>query len=929
MKLLKHISALFFSLVIVTNLYVCSVSATEATIVDDQNSIIQKLEAFGVLKAPENPEAIVKREDIIPIMAECNGLKGLVAADTSVSPFVDVSVNDEYISEYNYLYETGYIKGCDGRCFHPQREISIEEAATFIVRLYDYDVLKNENFSAMAIAMEMQLFEGVDSDADGSLTYSDLYTMIYNALFVAPIEFENDSMKINSDTSILNEKYGIYYVDDIVNATSATGLLTASDNVPEGYIKIGGASYECIDNKYSSFIGKRVLAYYKETDMSTKEIVYLEEYKNEILVVDAEDVDVNKTTDTKLYYLQNDEKEKSVKLETGTAVIYNKVAYSGYGAITNIFPDSGKIELIDNNHNGFYDVINVTAYENYVVGYIDVPNETIIEKVSGNKIVLNSDDNNIVIYDAGTGSEVEFKQIEENDVLTVEQSKNTTGRKQIVVYIVRSVIEGAISSSRQSYGDTIYTINGIDYTVAQNFENYIASGCETELALGTELRYYLDYTGKIAAVERGIVSDDYLFGVTSMLIWDPSEEIMFLTIFNQNGEWIKAPLNSRIVLDGIKIDVLKTEDRQKINDAVKPQEVIRYKYSGEAFTHIDTENYNASNTSKESDRGNLTLLAAGTQFNQRFNMCSDNTDISSSWFVKQNDVVVFKVPQLINIKDKELYSVENKISTHFYSPTAGNYTTVVKEGYKVFVTSIDDINTAECILLKGCDAAVAIESSSRYYLVRNIYEGINQNEEVCPILSLVYNGTEAEYYVNPTSFAKIEYNYGAGSSSNNRVYSSTPATIESLHLERGDVVQISTDATNSVVGLCIVHRNNPEKATVYQQFSTWDANFHWEESAASGTLISVDTTNKIVKFSCTHRMARKAVTIDNVTYPAETRYELPLTYQSSASSAKITIYDKYNNTFSTGTLASLIPGDKLILNLNYADSIREIIVIRE
>ena len=885
--------------------------------------IFDKLEAFEILDAPQDAAATVKRKDMIPIMISCMKADTFLTAQSDVTPFVDVSVTDENIAGYNFLYESGYIKGGDGRCFFPERDLSASEAAAFIVRMYGYNSLGSSDTKA---AMQMGIFDGVGTD--GNLTYTQLYKMIYNALDAAALKYDGSQIELDPGKSILNDKYDIYKAEGIVNSTPLTGLLSAEERCDDGIIEIGETAYGCGRKEYYSFIGENVEAYYKESDDGVDEILYAENKNTKFIGINSDDIEFDKSTNSVLYYYNESNVSKRADIEASAAVIYNEVSYSGYGSLRNILPKYGSVELIDNNRNGKYDIVKITAYENYVVGYTDKDNEAVIEKINGKKIGFDSEKDNVEIIDTQTNKYVGFSEIKSDDVLTIAQSKNTSGKKYSAIYIVRNIIEGTVSSIKKE-DNTVYTIGDTDYITAPNFLDYISSGYEAEPQLNKAMSFYLDYNSRIAMVSYKKSSGDFKYGVVGKMFWNDDDETLNLWIFNENGEWVKAPVSEKINLDGKRMSVQNLSDREKIKSGAAPQEVVRYKFSGTSFTDIDTEKFNGANESAEADKGNLTLIASGDSFNQRFNMCSDNTDISKSWYVKQNSVIIFKVPEKENLNETERFKVEKKISTHFYSTDAGSDRTQVKEGYKVFVTNIDDINTAECILLKGCDSSSSIESSSPYYMVSEISEGINSDGVACSVLTVVRNGAEMRYYTSSNSFKKIEYDFDKGNSGYDKVYRTTDASLQDLGLEKGDVVQLSLDNNNDVDGVCIVYRINQDKATIYQKFSVWDANFHWEESASSGTLEAVDAVNKIIRFNCMYRMARKSTVVNGVAYPADSIYELPLTYQSLANSVKITVYDKVNDSVSGGSLSALLPGDKLIMNMYYADSVSDIIAIRE
>lgn len=902
MKKLKQSIIIIFSLLIVFSM----TSGVSFAQNDKRMSAIDKLEAFEILKRPEDSNAVVKRKDIIPIIIECIGLEDVVNEKADTTPFLDVDVNDSNIGAYNCLYDMGYIKGTDGRYFLPERELTANEAATLIMRMFGYDVV---GMQAASIGM----FEDVECVDGGTLVFADLYTMIYNSLFASVVENDGQTVELLKDTSILNDRYDIFAEEGVISANSQTGLYSAGDNVPESHIKLGNNVFENTNKKYDNLLGKNVLLYYKQLPDGSQKVVYIEEYKNEVTVIKAEDINKVRSNFDRIYYATETAKEKYVQLEAGVVVVYNGVSYSGYGPISNIFPNDGEVLLIDNDKDNKYEVINVTSYENYIVGYINLNSEEIVEKITDATLSLNSENNNVIIYDLGTGKEITFSQLQPNDVLTVAKSKNATGKKQITVYVSRTVVEGKITSLRTDNGKNVYGINDAEYIVAQNLAQNITAGREAAITVGETVKLYIDYTGKIAAVERVVSSDGYLLGVVTRLRWNTDDEKLYIRLFNQNAQWVLAPVAEKVKIDGGKVSSTESLGLN-VTNAVATLEVIRYKYTGGEITDIDTETPNHSSGNKELDKGNLSLIASGTRFNHRFSLCSDNTDISKAWYIKSNDVIIFKVPAAGNIDDEDAYAVEKSLSTYVYGPQPATAHEVVnycyvEGGYKAFNTSYDDINKAQCILLKDCDVSVAVSAASTFYLVSEAEAvGLKEDGEVYNILKLVTNGIETEMYAHQT----VSYAYKEGGAD------STEVNINDINLERGDVVQVGRDTEGIVNFINVVYRDGePRRAGVstYNQLlplPTWNGHYSKMNSSASGTLISASSEYKMIKFK---------------TYDVDASADL--LYHSMATSPAITLYNKTDDTITKGTLSELLPTDKLIMNMNYSHSIKELIVIRD
>ena len=272
------------------------------------------------------------------------------------------------------------------------------------------------------------------------------------------------------------------------------------------------------------------------------------------------------------------------------------------------------------------------------------------------------------------------------------------------------------------------------------------------------------------------------------------------------------------------------------------------------------------------------------------------------------------MPATGNIDDDDAYAVEKSLSTYVYGPQPDTAHEVenfcyVEGGYKAYNTSYGDINKAQCILLKDCDVSVSVSAASTFYLVSEVGAvGLKEDGEEYNILRLVTNGIETEMYAHQT----VSYAHKEGG------VDSTEVNINNINLERGDVIQVGKDTDGIVNFINVVYRDGePRKAEVstYNQLlplPTWNGHYSKMNSSASGTLISASDEYKMIKFK-TYDVDASADTL----------------YHSMATSPAITIYDKNDDTIVKGTLAGLLPNDKVIMNMNYSHSIKELIAIRD
>lgn len=122
-------------------------------------------------------------------------------------------------------------------------------------------------------------------------------------------------------------------------------------------IEIENVIYDTPDLVYADYLGRRVIAYAEENDQKEYEIIYMEldGNKNREFEVQADDLLIDETTSSRIYYEDENFKEKHINVDAANlSVIYNGKSRTGYGQLKNTLPKSGYIVGVDNTGDDAY-----------------------------------------------------------------------------------------------------------------------------------------------------------------------------------------------------------------------------------------------------------------------------------------------------------------------------------------------------------------------------------------------------------------------------------------------------------------------------------------------------------------------------------------------------------------------------------------------
>lgn len=407
------------------------------------------------------------------------------------------------------------------------------------------------------------LTKGISNTTSRFISCDNAVKLIYNMVTMGGIyelrglNSDGRNLEYDKEGSLLSKFRDIYIVEGVVTENRYTtmyeeGVLLGND------LKIEGEQFHS-NQDYSEFFGVDVTAFVYIPDREDDaNIIYLEERgnKNKFLSVTAEDLIAWDSSKTRLTYYENTRK-KTLTVDKSAVFLYNDVICTDFSNET-LLPKDGEINLIDNDADGKYDVVKITANEYFPVEYISTSANIIQSKYSYDgclqKLKLNMDDQGTYVEITKDGQPITLKDIKEWDILTVKKSMGENPKLTRIEVSDKKITTWA---DEVNLNDRKVTLEGQEYTlscaVLQAMND--ADSQAREPSANYELTYYFAADGKIAGV-YGELTDNMQTGYLVKVAKDIEglETRIRLRLFEDTGEWQTLDLAEKVVFNENRVN---------------------------------------------------------------------------------------------------------------------------------------------------------------------------------------------------------------------------------------------------------------------------------------------------------------------------------------------------------------------------------------
>ncbi len=468
----KKLIALVLSVFVAFSSCAMTVFGEEAS--DTQTTVSADVEfakALGIFADDVVPEETVKRIDL----AKC--ILNIILKGTELSTedgsllFDDVEYDDSGYADA--ISKAGIMGGVGNRQFAPGDSVTYSQVLKVFVSFLGYDVkaqgLGGYPSGYMAVATQLGITDKYAPYGDSFVTWESLASMFKRSLGVPLFQVVSykDSTFIynpNLEKDYLREYFGIQRYSDVINGVYGTNVIGYAD-VEYDEILLGTTVFRFNTDVFdlSEKLGYKIEAYYADNG-DHNEILYYDEYDNGVISLDGREVEGFEGGI--LYY--NGKKEKKLKINTETNIIYNGKNCSTYDedifSVWNLSSMDGSLKAIDNNSDGTYDFIILDAYESYVVG--SIIGDTIVPKYrTGSYVDISSyvEGENLLFYNL-KGKPISIEKVVKGCIISVSHDIDGNVSKIIVT---TDSYTGEIDEIEVENGRYYLTVDGTRYTPSE------------------------------------------------------------------------------------------------------------------------------------------------------------------------------------------------------------------------------------------------------------------------------------------------------------------------------------------------------------------------------------------------------------------------------------------------------------------------------
>ncbi|MBE7014053.1 MAG: hypothetical protein E7419_02460 [Ruminococcaceae bacterium] len=533
---------------------------------------------------------------------------GIIAEILNVSPVLETTGIYKDIARRHFMSGTlealnqmGVMKGVGAEEFGKDQEITVPMVSAALVRALGYkefaEYYSGYELGYVTMADKAGLLKGISQS--GSLKSKDIIRILYNFMNAEVYETvgvsnNNYIKEATSGNTILKVYHNIASVRDIVKSNEVTSL-TSKKGTDEDAVVIGNICLNTNGTSLNQYLGYSVEAYYNVEDETILFAGVTD--KNNALVIDI-DTFVRYLSEKITY--EKDSKELTVSLSSSADIIYNgKFEPFSKKLFENIA--NGNITLIDNNNDNKYDVAFINSYIN---GVLDTKsNDGYVLRFKNNVPSIKLEDYAAYDIKDAAGKNVAFEVISENNVLSIQESKD----KSYMLITVGTA--STIGSLTEIYSDGRVTRLNIGGELIKADPVFVSSN--SFLKPGITGEFFADAYGRIAHYsEITTRSAGYAYFIG---MWDEGESYDYVNIkmFTEGKQLVELKTAKKVTIDGVAGVSSKTlmENKQLFNwskeedpndpgtlidtkGKAKPQ-LISYKLNSDGdIIKIDTPFYN-------------------------------------------------------------------------------------------------------------------------------------------------------------------------------------------------------------------------------------------------------------------------------------------------------------------------------------------------
>ncbi len=800
MKKTKRIVTLILAFVMIVSTMSISTFAADFSDIEDEkvNTAVNKLVANGIITGYEDgtfrPDNQITRAEFAAIVTRMKGVAGELGAD-AVTGFSDLDSDESRAWARPYVkaaVDLGIINGFEDGTFRAGEPVTYEQAVKMLVCAVGYEIVAQSEYNKLIVANPSATWSAgyIAAANKHGITKSVITAKISepasrgvvavltsNALDVPPLK-QNEDGTVEKGDSSENEEKTVVEVKGIVSGTYYTGIQSTNAGISLNEIKIttvenGEETYELSSElaksiDFEDLIGKGVTAYYNTLD---RQLTSISKANNKITLIDEASL-IRPVEDGIVKYYNENKKISTFSLSDYTVIYNGKYIPSNSDIIGNFNTNftNGKIELVETSGRKF---AKVTSYEVHAVDSYNRTSGKITFKYDGGYYTFpSSTDAKPIIYVDGVKKEFDSLSLRAYNIINLMESPEGVGGNPISkMYVTTKSYSGKVNEVIDSVRKVI--LNSKEYYLTNEYADFSGNG-KAPFALNDTYKYYLDFTGQIAAVDYNpVTSSEYDLGY----IVDADKDTVNLMKKDKTFEFV--PMKSKVKVDGVSTDnddvKAKLEEiaQALYGEAVCSQPVKYIITNDGELAAIDT----AAQTEKDADGNYVRATAIGSNSDDTF-IYNDGGEAATT----RSSVKLGGTAYQVSASTMVIFVPENRTSDAEYSIMAPSKAFAGGDDREVKIFGADPEQRTKqptMVLIYGVDPAYDFVATSPYMVVTDIDRA---NLKITGFA----NGTSNK---NTVTISEDKF----------KSFADDDALVEFADVSEGDIIRYITDATGVIV----------------------------------------------------------------------------------------------------------------------------------
>ncbi len=571
MRNTKRIITMLLALVMLVSVMgVGTFAANFSDITDEKvSAAVEKLVAGGIITGYEDgtfrPDNQITRAEFAAIVTR---LKGVANNSVDVTTgFADLDNDSSRAWARPYVkaaVDLGIINGFEDGTFRAGEPVTYEQAVKMLVCAAGYEVIAQSEYNNIIIANPNATWSAgyiaaankhgitkgvVTAKITEPALRGVVAVLTSNTTDVPPLK-QNEDGSVEKDEAAEDEKT-IVEIQGVVTGTYYTGLESGYAGLGPNQLRIktadGEEDYELSEAlvarvNLEDIIGKRVIAFF---DKNEYKLTGISESNNKVIKIKEADIARPLTSSAVKYY--NEKGKLQTVSIAGYTFIYNgKYVPATHTLIENLDSSfrNGEIEIIESTGGK---IVKITSYDVFVVnGYTKSSGKITFKygkEYNGESYYQFPSDKPEIFYN---GTKKEFSSLSlaaYNIINLLESPADAEGNPIARMYVTTKSYSGKVTALLGS-GRKV-ELDEKEMLLTNDYAEFTGEGKAPFNINDNYSRYFLDYTGQIAAIDYDPASaDDYKFGY---IISADRDGIYLLT---EEGEFVSIPLQTKVKFDG-------------------------------------------------------------------------------------------------------------------------------------------------------------------------------------------------------------------------------------------------------------------------------------------------------------------------------------------------------------------------------------------